>query len=412
MFVLSLIFGGLVIQSFAQEPDSKKITLMLSEAIERAMSHNPSIEIQKKVVEQAQGLKKTAGVLPNPNVTYYREDLSLNNMDGGEWIVYGGLPLNFLWSRWSKISKASAQIEAQQLFLVDVERHLKYEVSKAYLNVHLADMNYQALHKADSVFDRIINSSRARFEDGDISGYEHQRINIEYVAYKKQVADARLQLNHHRRNLAFFLDPSQPEVIVQTSANFPSQTGEISLENFLALASQNRPDLQAHMANQKSKQLALSVTKWQGFPEVSAFWGYKEQADGLKGAIFQVNFAVPLFDRNQGKIQSARAELNQQILATELLEKQVTMEVKQAYERYQLYRNQLVLFSDGNYQVPDKFLETVLFSYNEGTISLVELIDGTRAYIESFKARNDIILEAQLSIFELEKAAAYSIVKN
>jgi len=57
-------------------------------------------------------------------------------------------------------------------------------------------------------------------------------------------------------------------------------------------------------------------------------------------------------------------------------------------------------------------LEIAQFSYAEGEMSLLELLDGVRAYSESFYAGNDLLLKYQLSIFELEKAAATATTKT
>ncbi len=93
----------------------------------------------------------------------------------------------------------------------------------------------------------------------------------------------------------------------------------------------------------------------------------------------------------------------------ELLEKRVALEVRQAYETYQLYHQQVEMFLAESVQPPEQLLEVAQFSYSEGEMSLVELLDGVRAYSESFQTKNDLLLKHQLSIFELEKATATSI---
>jgi len=104
--IVCLIFYVFASPGMTQEIETTPLTLTLPQAIERALANYPALQIQQYNVEQAQGQKTTAGLLPNPFVTFYREDLSLNGQDGGETTLYAGLPLNFLWSRWSRISAA------------------------------------------------------------------------------------------------------------------------------------------------------------------------------------------------------------------------------------------------------------------------------------------------------------------
>ena len=406
--VCLLFFSAFAASGIAQEIETTIQTLTLPQAVERALANYPALQIQQYSVEQAQGLKTTAGLFPNPVITFYREDLSLSGQDAGETTVYAGLPLNFLWSRWSKVAAASAQVDAEKMMLADVRRLIKFEVQKAFVETHFAVQNYQAWQKAANVFRQAAEASRFRFADGDMAGYEHQRIAVEYLRYQKAETEAQVHLNNSRRQLAFILDPDQSEALIKTSAVFPSHLPDISQEKLLAQSLENRPDLLAAGATLRGKQAALTANKWDRLPQIIASVGYKKQVDDFKGSVIQINFGIPLFNRNQGKVHSASAALSQQTLATELLEKQVALEVRQAYETYQLYRQLVKQFLDQSVQPPEQLLEIAQFSYSEGEMSLLELLDGVRAYSESFHARNDLLLKYQLSIFELEKATATS----
>lgn len=408
VFVLFVIFS---VPGITQEIKTKTLTLTLPQAVERALANYPASQIQRYAVEQARGERTTVGLFPNPVVTYNREDLSLDGQDIGETTISGGLPLNFLWSRWSRISAASAQVDAEELKLADVQRLIKFKVQKAFAETHFASQNYLAAQKAAMVFRRAEAASRARFADGDMAGYEQQRITVEYLRYQKAETEARVQLNNSQRQLAFLINPNKSEILIVTSATSPTPVRDSVLQNLLEQSAANRPDLQAAQATSRSKQSSLTASKWGRFPEISASAGYKKQNDDFEGAIVEINLGLPLFDRNQGNIRSAKTALNQQILLTELLEKRVALEVRQAYEVYQLYRKQVEQFLDESVRPPEQLLETAQFSYTEGEMSLLELLDGVRAYSDSFQARNDLLLKYELSIFELEKAIGQAIAQ-
>ncbi len=407
--IACLVFNLFAALGLAQEIETNALTLTLPQAIERALANYPALQIQRYAVERAQGLKTTAGLLPNPVVTFYKEDLGLNGQDEGETAIYAGLPLNFLWSRWSQVSAASARVEAEQLTLTDIQRLIKYEVQKAFAETHFAAQNLLAWQKAAEVFHQAAEAGSVRFADGDMAGYEHQRITIEYLRYQKAETEAKVRLSNSQKQLTFFLDPNQTETVIQTSAVFPSHLPELSPEKLLTQSLENRPDLQAARSTLRSKQAASTLSKWGQLPEITAAAGYKKQVDDFKGAVVQINVGLPLFNRNQGDVRSANAALNQQALATELLEKRVALEVRQAYATYQLYQRQVEQFLDKRIQPPEQLLEIAQFSYSEGEMSLLELLDGVRAYSESFQTRNDLLLKYQLSIFELEKATGRTI---
>jgi cobalt-zinc-cadmium efflux system outer membrane protein len=391
----------------AQGPEAQPITL--NQAIERALGRHPALQIQRRAIEEAQGQRTTAGLLPNPALSYSREDLRLSGREDGEWTLSAGLPLNFLWERQPRIDVASARVEAEQFALANEQRLVRFEAQKAFVECDYADRSHQAWQRAAAAFQKAAAASRARLAEGDVAGYDQQRIALEHLRYQKAEAEARVELLNSRRRLAFLLDPAQSEAPFETVADLPSGAPDIPLENLLAQAMQNRPDLQAVRAALRSQQAGLSAVRRQRLPAVSVSGGYKKQVDGFKGAVVQVNLGLPVFDRNQGEVVSASAAVQRQTLSVGLLEKQIALEVRQAYDRHRLYREQVETFLKGSSQPPAQVLEVAQFSYAEGEMSLVELLDGVRAYSEAFQATYDLLLKYQLSLFELEKAAATPI---
>jgi len=414
---------GISIVAIPQETSKPAQVITLQQAIARALANYPALQIQRYEIEQALGQKTTAGLLPNPVLSYYKEDLNFGGQKVGEEIFSAGLPLNFLWNRWPQVDAADAQVEASNLALANVQRLVKFETQKAFVECYYAAQSYEAWQKAAAVFRQAATTGEIRLTDGDISGYEQQRIALEQQRYQKAAGEAQVEFINSRRRLAFLLDPTQSEVQfepISVKSDFRSDDfqdkvfggesptspmPEINLEKLLAHAMQNRPDLQAARAISRSKQAALSAAKWQRLPAASVSAGYKKQVDDFKGAVIQVNLGFPLFDRNQGEVRSARAAHEQQVTATELLEKQAALEVRQACDRYRLYR-ELLEARTGEQPRPGGVLQIAQFSYAEGEMPLIELLDGVRAYSEAFQTRFDLLLQYQLSIFELEKAAA------
>ncbi|OGG51765.1 MAG: hypothetical protein A3F84_24280 [Candidatus Handelsmanbacteria bacterium RIFCSPLOWO2_12_FULL_64_10] len=384
-------------------------SLTLAQAVERVLQNHPTPQIQRRAIEEARGQRTTAGLLPNPLISYSREDLRLGGQKGGEQIFSIGLPLNFLWERRPQVEAATARVDAETRTLDDVERLIRFETQRAFVECYYAAQSYQAWQKAAAAFQKAAMASRARLAEGDVAGYDQQRIALEYLRYQKAEAEAQVELLNSRRRLAFLLDPAQSEASFETVAGFPSKAPEITLENLLTQAMQNRPDLQTVRATLRNRQAALSAVQRQRLPAVSVSGGYKKQVDNFKGAVVYLNLGLPIFNRNQGEIMSADAAVQQQNLSVDLMEKQVALEVRQAYDRHRLYREQVNKFLNEGSQPPAQVLEVAQFSYAEGEMSLIELLDGVRAYSEAFQATYDLLLKYQLSIFELERAAATPI---
>jgi len=115
----------------ARGPEAQPLTL--NQAIQRTLERHPALQIQRRAIEEAQGQRTAAGLLPNPALSYSREDLRLGGREGGEWILSAGLPLNFLWERQPGVDAASARVEAEQFALANEQRLIRFEAQKAFV---------------------------------------------------------------------------------------------------------------------------------------------------------------------------------------------------------------------------------------------------------------------------------------
>lgn len=406
--VCLLILTGIV---NAQKNNNTTLNLNLSEAIERSLSSHLSLKIQETAVEQARGQKQSAGKLPNPILTYYREDLSLGGVETGEWIVSGQLPLNFLWERWTAVSAASARIEVEKARLSDVERELIFEVKKAFIDYIRTRQLYNGWQQGVNILDQVSHASKARLAEGDISGYEYQRISLELQRYKKYAAEATAEWSLKKSHLAYLTGFAEQEANFEATlpqiATFPTT----SLDNCISSALNNRPDLKAAQSSLQSRRSLLNAEKWRRIPETSLSIGYKEQNDNFSGPVVQFNIGIPLFDRNQGRIKESKAIMHGQALHSELLKKRVILEVRNAYNQYQIYRDQYQEIIQDNSISPERLLQTAQTTYQEGEASLIQLLDALQAYIEAIKTRQAMTQQYYLSVFELEKVAAIPLAE-
>lgn len=392
--------------------------LTLPEALERALANYPTIRIQQTFVSQAEGQKTTAGVLPNPTVSYYREDLSLAGENFGEWIISAGLPLNFLWERWSKTASAAAYVEAQELLVNNTRRILKFEVQQAYVHYLFSNKMSRTWGEVNTIFESGVHAAEARFADGDISNYELQRIKMERLRYQKSAADAETERLARKRHLSFLIHPEQAQPDFDEARELNNEIPatkwwitKIPAENLIQAAGQNRPDVQAAAMLLKSHESALSAEKWKQVPEFTFSYGYKEQTDDFTGSVIQLNVGIPLFNRNQGKIRETKAQRNRQLLELTLLEKQAESEIRLAIEQFRVYREQHSQFTQTDEATLQQTLSAALASYQEGEMSLIELLDAVQAYVETFQVRYDFLARYYISLFELEKASGMSITE-
>ena len=388
---------------------SQSQTISMREAVDRALTTHPEMKIQEFAIENAIGMHKNASLVPNPVFSYYREDLGLNGKIDGESILSAGFPLKFLWTRSASITEAEESISEAEFIRNDKMRQITFAVQKAYLDYHYANLSLDAWQNAAAIVQKALDITNDRLAEGDVAGYDQHRIALEYLMYAQAEDKSRMELENRQFRLAFLIGLSKKDPNIETVDDFPRQLTVTTVENIISQAMENRPDLKAAKAQLRVKQASFNIAKKNVYPDIILNAGYKKQVDNTKGSIIQLTVGIPIFNRNQGIIQSANAQLEQQQPKIEYMEKQISLEIEQAYNRYIHIRNIIDQFSLNTYQVPERVLEIAQTSYSEGEMTLIELLDAVRAFNEVTQMRLELFFKYQLSMFELENVSASSV---
>lgn len=383
-------------------------TISLDEAIRQALDKNIELQKQYSLINKSESRLSESARIPNPIFNYSREDLKLNNGKVGEWITSGSLPLNFLWDRWSNIESKEKSLEAQRLLLENSKRSVIFQVKDAYSKYHFYNQLSTELDNALNKLDEIASTSKQRLVEGDISEYELQRILIEVNKLRTEVKEIELERNNFNNKLKLLIgydsDKELKTIPIQLLQKIISSDKEL-----LKMALQNRNDLKAVEQLIESESSFLSHNKLKIIPNINLTAGYKKQLDDYAGSVFQLNFEIPLFKRNQLEIEQSEADLNILEQQKAYLIKQIGTEVQESYAKYKQYES---LTTNKNDFLLQNVFTSAVYSYEQGDISLVEFIDGLNAYKEGIKLNKELEIKYQQSIFELENVTALSSINE
>ncbi|MBI5476684.1 MAG: TolC family protein [Ignavibacteriales bacterium] len=400
LFITILVFG--IIQLQAQ------ITISLDDAIRQALDKNIELQKQHSIRQKSQSQLNESIRIPNPTFNYSREDLKFNNSTIGEWIASGSLELNFLWNRWTNIDSKEKFLEAQRLLLENAKSNTIFQVKDIYIKYHLYNQLSIGLDEAYDKIDKIASISKDRVEAGDISEYEMQRILIEVNKLKTEVVGIDLERNNYQNKLKLLIGLDSDGEL-KTLPIQPAQNNFQSDKELLHAAMKNRNDLKAIEQLIESESAFLSHSKMKIIPNINLTAGYKKQFDDYSGSVFQLNFEIPLFKRNQLEIEQSTAELTVLEQQKEYLVKQIGTEVQASFAKYKQYA---ALTADKNDFQFQNLFSTAVYSYEQGDISLVEFIDGLNAYKEGIKLNKELEIKYYQSLFELENVTAISAINK
>ncbi len=380
-----------------------KITL--DEAITLAFKNNIELQNHNAIIKSAQIALDESSRLPNPLFSYTREDLKYNSLKYDEWTASGSIPINFLWDRWSNLESKEKYLDAQDVLLYQKQINTIADVS---INYHALN-NYSdlsnSLNKTLLSLSELIQSSKYRLEQGDISEYELNRILLEINKLEVTTADIELKRNNYEKKLKLLIGITASDSLL-TDLSTTNNDIDKTKEELVKVALDGRNDLKSLKLMQDSENLNLSYNKLKLIPNINLSAGYKEQLDNLSGTVFQIDFEIPLFNRNQMAIDQSENSLS--LLQKEILfaKEKIKSDVSEAYSNFRIAKK---LYQGRREKQLENILNVAVYSYKQGEITIVEFIDGINAFIEGSIMNKEVELNYNKSFYELEKVVGSSL---
>jgi len=383
--------------------------ISLAEALGRMEANNLELRVAREEIAGADGRLTAAGALQNPGISLTREQLS--GAPGGyhETTLTLGQPLELAGQRGLRRDVAGRWVDAARERLEGTRQRLAFEVHRAYLRTASAEARLAALAGAAEVFRVVTESGRARFAEGDVSRFEHERLRFEQARYEVLVSQALLELDQSARTLALLVSPPGPEgserLLPSGPLAAPAAAPEAApggLEAALVRA-RSRGDLRAAEAEVAAAEAALSLQRRLRVPDLNVLAGFKHQADGQRGAVLGVSFALPLWNRNAGGVAEAEAGLNAARGRRDLLLQRAESDVRGAWRALRAAEERLQL---ADRLMPDarSLLDIAQVAYAEGEMTLVALLDAADVYRSASESMDALRLDYWTALSDLERA--------
>ena len=380
----------------------------LEEALRRFEAGNLELRAAREEAAAAEARVVGAGLFPNPGLSATREQLSGDPDGYHETVVAVGQTLEVGGQRGARRRAARQAADAAAARLEAERLRLAFQVHRAYVGAALAEANLAVLEEATGVFRRVEESGRARFAEGDISRFDRSRLQVERARYETLLARTRLELDEAARELALLV---APDSLAAPAVLLPARplSGLEAVEQALALdaalaAAAGRADVRAAGAQVEAARAALSLARRERVPDVTLSAGYKEQAGGLSGAVLGVSVPVPLWNRNQGEIAVAGAELDAALARRDLALARAQAEIRRAWDTRRSLRERMRTLGETLLPESAGILETARVAYAEGEMSLVELLDAADAYRSARESVNQLLGDYLVSVYDLRRA--------
>lgn len=354
--------------------------LSLQQAIQITLSHSPEVRMQLAQLGIADAQSVQAGLISNPHISLG----AMKPEEGGSWKLEMGLsqPLLDLFTRSLRQHMAEDALVNTQLRLQIALQELVADTSEIYFSAVAAQQHWQIqshLYQATQARQQL---ALALFQAGNMSEnnflYYDNELRSVQQALEKRKADVR------NTELQLLNRLGLPSTV---SISLPTQLSSIPEEIFshatlLEQAKNNRLDIQIarqelHLL-EKQRQL---IAKENGWRDMEIGINAEREPDGERSIGPEIEFALPVFNRGQGKIATVDAKISRARAQANQYELDADTEIAIHIQKMDSAKNQLKVLSEA-LKVAEKRVALSNREVNFMLTSPFELLDIKRQEIK------------------------------
>lgn len=403
---ITLMLSSLWICGYCQT-DTLKINFQ--DAEKQFLDKNLSLLAQKYNIEASKALIDQAKLWDNPVLSTDQniydggsKKFFYHNTSQGVGQVFVQLSQVFTTAgkRGKQVQVAKDDARVQEAAFNDLMRNLRYNLQLDF--GQLANLIAQArvyqmeITSASSLVDGIQKS----FDAGNTSMKDLVRLKALLFGLQNDMVENSRQINDLQTELKTLLQTGETAYVYPLVNATPNNFTDLSIQNLITQAKENRADYLSNQYQLNSATHNVDYQKSLAVPDITLGVAYDRNSSYAPNYYgLQIGLPLPLFNRNQGNIKSAKFnELSQENTLKEnegRLKNDVVAAVNQYKLNQELFSTQQTAFNEQY----DKLFTNMLKSFKQRDIGLIEFVD----FFDTYKDTKLKILQQQ---YNLQKAIA------
>ncbi len=417
-FVLCFAMSSLLVAlpGRAQTPASEQKTITLEELQQMALQKNPTFGQSAANIQAAQGRKKQSGLYPNPIVGYQGEQIRGGSFHGGEQgffvqqdIVLGGkLGLNRkIFDQ--ELKQAETEAEEQKLRVVT-------NVRMSYIQALAAQQTLELRQNLSKLTNDAVETSHQLANVGQADAPDVLESEVE--AQQAQLAVTIAEQSQRRVWKALVAVVGNPRLPLMRLQGKLEDTPPVNADELVEKIVSESPAVRIAELGVKRAEAALARVKREPIPDLQLRGGIQQNGEllsdgrsvGLQG-FADVGVRIPIFNRNQGNIATAKADAERakrEVERVKLVLRERAATVVQNYTFSQTavdrYKNQMIPRAQKAYAMYTKKYQEMAAAYPQVLIAQRTLMQLEVSYISALEtfATSSLSLQSYLLTDGLE----------
>lgn len=391
--------------AFSSGAENQLVKLNLQEAGQRFSTCNLELIAERYNIDMAEAEVIQARLFENPVISL--EQNVYNRLNGkyfdmgreGEAVVEVEQLIYIAGQRNKRVRVEKLNKEMAVYQFEEVLRTLRSELNTKFIELYYTEKSLSVYDKEIDYLQRLLEVMKEQNEKGNISLLEKSRIQALLLSLQQERNETSNRVISLQGDMKLLLGLNATEVFEPVFDETVLKQVDIASIPFIELNNRlaERPDIKMARTNIQVSRANVSLQKSLAFPEVSLKGAY-DRAGNFCDNYFAIGLSVsvPIFNRNQGNIKSARLSVLQNTNREELARKQAENELFISYARLE---KAVKLYNTSNYELErdfEKIIDGVNSNYSKRNISLLEFIDYYQAYKETclqlYQTQKDVFL--------------------
>lgn len=371
------VFAASIV-SIETKPSGASVTL--AEITDLAQTHSPQLQAAAAAVEAARGEAVQAGLYPNPVVTG-----GSNQLGGQGSQYYAVLSQEIVTKHKLQLDRAAA---TQSIFQAEFDFvRLRFDVLTAVRRDFYSSLAAQRRVEILEELVRLLTQSRDTSErlrkGGEGTKADVLLLQVQLQQAEVALENARTLLEAARRQLA----ASAGVHAMDIDSVFGDLARDVRFEDFepgRAWLLQENAATRKAMAEIDRNEILLRRAIVEPFPNLTVQAGYQNAVTPPHNyGIIELEVPLPVWDRNQGGIRAARANVTRAVQSLEQVRNQLVREYAQAVGQFRAAQQRVTKFEEQILPTSHEAIEIAQQGYEQGEFDFLRLLEAQQTLVRS-----------------------------
>ena len=373
--------------------------LSLPEALAAAFAQNPELAAAGREVGVAEGERRQAGLLPNPELSWEAED---TRRDTRTTTITLSQPFELGGKRGARVAVATTGQAIAQLELERQRNGLRADVVQAFHTALRAQTALELAQQSQALTERGLRVVQGRVTAGQASPVEATRAQVQLAQAQSEVRRAASQRSVAYQALARLTGSPLATFDHLQAANLSpgaAPTAEALLDKVEQTA-----EWRLAAAQVERGEASLGSEKAQRIPDLTVSLGSQySREDRERVNVVGLSMPLPLFDRNQGNVLVAARRADQARDLRNAVELRLRSETRSALSQWATAMQEVQAYDRTILPSAQQAVDTATRGFEMGKVAFLDVLDAQRTLIEARGLYLDALAAATDARAQLER---------